>query len=364
MRASRLYWTCQLLGWGLYAAANTLLGLLYRGPSAAGLALALAASAIGLGATHVLRAVIVRRGWMQLPVRPLAVRMVASSVVTAVLMAVVALVVFSVLLSLLPIESPEQPLLLPAFLGATFNWTALLLIWSGIYAGVHLLRRWREAERERARVEAERWRLEAIAREAELRALQAQVNPHFLFNSLNTVRALVAEDPDRARGAITELSGLLRYALSAGAQETVPLGDEIETVRRYLALEGLRFEHRLQAEVRADADALGAQIPPMVVQTLVENAIKHGIGQTPEGGTVRVEARAEAGGVRVIVESPGTLDADAEPESGVGLANATERLRRLCGERAALVVRQAGPATVRAEVLVPLAADATEPTPE
>ncbi|MEM1118145.1 MAG: histidine kinase [Bacteroidota bacterium] len=354
MRASRAYWICQLSGWSVYAAVNLLLGSLSNGPSASGLGLSVGASAIGLGATHAFRAVILRLGWLERSVAALAVRMAAGSLVTAVAMAVVALAAVSAVFAAFPVEQDAPPLLL-SFLGATVNWTALLLIWSGLYAGVHLVGRWREAERERAQAEAERWRLEAVARGAELRALQAQVNPHFLFNSLNTVRALIAEDPDRARDAVTELSDLLRYALAAGRRETVPLGDEIATVRRYLALEGLRFEHRLGAEVRADPEALAAPVPPMVVQTLVENGIKHGIGRTPEGGALRVEARAEAGGVRIVVESPGVLDAEAEPESGVGLANAAERLRRLCGDRAALVVRQATPNTVRAEILVPLA---------
>ncbi|MEM1055596.1 MAG: histidine kinase [Bacteroidota bacterium] len=350
MRASRAYWICQLSGWTLYAAVNLLLGALYNGITLEGLAFSLGASLLGLGATHALRAVALRMDWLSLPVAGLAVRMGGGSVVAAFAMAALAVVFFAVALP----DNPEAPGLAVSYLGAAFNWTALLLLWSGIYAGVHLVRRWREAERERARAEAERWRLEAVAREAELRALQAQVNPHFLFNSLNTVRALIAEDPDRARGAVTELSDLLRYALGAGKRETVPLRDELATVRRYLALEGLRFEHRLAADVRADADALAAPVPPMVIQTLVENGIKHGISATPEGGTLRVEARAEAGGVRVIVESPGVLEADAEPESGVGLANAAERLRRLCGDRAALVVRQSDAHTVRAEVLVPL----------
>ena len=344
------YWTCQLIGWGLYAAVNFLLGALYGGASATGAAMAVGMSVLGLGASHVFRETVRRRGWMRLPVVPLALRMGLGSAITAFAMAAVALPVFAwAWTGTKPFNATVS------FFGAAFNWTALLLIWSGIYAGVHLVRRWREAERERARAEADRWRLEAVAREAELRALQAQVNPHFLFNSLNTVRALIADDPERAREAVTELSGLLRYALGAGKRETVPLRDEIATVRRYLALEGLRFEERLQAEVRADPDALSAPVPPMVIQTLVENGIKHGVGTRPEGGAIRVEARAEAGSVRVIVESPGTLDADAEPESGVGLANAAERLRRLCGDRAALVVRQADPETVRAEVLVPLA---------
>lgn len=351
MRASPLYWTCQLVGWGLYAAVNVVLAALYNGLAPEGVAFGVGASVLGLAVTHGYRAVIVGRGWLDRPVPQLAVRMVAGSVVAAFGMAAVALTAFA----LLGPDGDEGPGLAVSYLGAAVNWTALLMIWSLLYAGVHVVRRWRETESERARSEAERWRLEAVAREAELRALQAQVNPHFLFNSLNSVRALIADDPGRARNAVTELADLLRYALAAGKRETVPLGDEIATVRRYLALEAIRFEERLRVEIDADPDVLGAPVPPMVVQTLVENGIKHGIGTSPDGGTLRVAARAEGSSVRVTVESPGRLDADTEPESGVGLQNAAERLRRLCGDRAALVVRQADPATVRAEVLVPLA---------
>ena len=349
------YWTCQIAGWTAYAAVNLLLSVLYAGPTWFGLGASVVASLLGVAATHALRAWVRRRGWMRLPVVPLALRLGGASAVAAFAMAAVAWAGFQAA------GAPQSGTLL-SFLGAAFNWTALLLLWSGIYAGVHLVRRWRAADRARAEAEAERWRLEAVTREAELRALQAQVNPHFLFNGLNTVRALIPEDPGRAREAVTALADLLRYALAAGRQPTVPLGDEIATVRRYLALESLRFEDRLRAEVHADADALGAPVPPMMVQTLVENGIKHGVATLADGGALRVEARAEAGGVRVVVESPGTLERDAEPESGVGLANAAERLRRLCGEHAAIVVRQAAPetdrspGTVRAEVLLPASA--------
>ena len=360
MRASRAYWTCQLAGWGAYAVVNVALGALYTAPSVEGVVLGVGASTLGLATSHALRAVALRRRWLERPVAGLAVRMGVASVVGAFVMAAVALVAFAAVFPAMGSDQ-EPPPLLVSFLGAGFNWTALLLLWSLAYAGVHVVRRWREAERERAHADAERWRLEAVAREAELRALRAQVNPHFLFNSLNTVRALIGEDPDRARGAVTELADLLRYALAAGRRETVPLADELDTVRRYLALEGLRFERRLRAEVCADPAVLGAAVPPLVVQTLVENGIKHGVAQTPEGGTLRVEARAEPGGVRVTVESPGHLGAESEgvgahgagSEGGLGLANAAERLRRLCGERAALVVRQLGPGTVRAEIVVP-----------
>jgi len=317
-----------------------------------GVGFSLATSVLGMASTHGLRDVALTYGWMALPLRPLILRMIGASLVTAFGMAAVAVVAFK--LAEFPIQSWAL-----LFLGTAANWTALILLWSAIYAGYHVVERWRQTERARAEADAERWRLEAVAREAELRALQAQVNPHFLFNSLNTVRALITENPAQAREAVTDLADLLRYALATERRDVVPLAEEIETVRRYLALESLRFEQRLDASVEVEPDALAASIPPMVIQTLVENGIKHGIGQMPDGGALTVRAVCMDDTVRVTVDSPGRLDASSmskgsTPESGVGLANATERLQRLCGDHASLRLDQATPDTVRAEVLIPL----------
>ena len=349
MRHLPSYWTCQIAGWGLYAVVNIGLGLAYMGTSMTGVGFGLVVSALGLATTHGLRSVIRSRDWMKLSVAPLAVRMIGASLMTALAMA-------AIVLTLTLIFNPEWTRASPvvSFLGMSFNFSALVLLWSAIYTGVHLVDRWRESERQRGEAEAERWRLEAVAREAELRALQAQVNPHFLFNSLNTVRALITENPDEARQAVTDLADLLRYALAAERRERVPLAEEIETVRRYLAIEQLRFEHRLQTSVEIEPDALAASVPPMVIQTLVENGIKHGIDQTPDGGGLRVAARSLGDHVRVTVDSPGRLDTSSTPESGVGLANATERLQRLCGDWASLTVVQASADVVRAEVVIPL----------
>ena len=257
------------------------------------------------------------------------------------------------------------------------NWSFLVGGWSALYVGVHLVERWRDAERARAdaeaaqmRAEADRWRLQSAVAEAELRALQAQVHPHFLFNSLNTVRALVALDPERAQQAVTDLADLLRYSLAAGRRPTASLRDELDAVEAYLAIERLRFEHRLAAFVDADPAALDVRVPPFVVQTLVENGIKHGVARRPEGGSLRVCARVAGEDVRITVENTGRLDAAGRHDGvlsegtraggGLGLANAAERLRRLCAE-ATLTVRQSDADTVTAEVVLPTTAAAPHP---
>ena len=362
------YWTCQLASWSLYAAGNAAISAAFGQLTGRAVLFTVGVAALGLVATHALRAVIRWRGWLALPVWRLAARVAVASVVTAALMVAVVVATTAALGPSANMSVPGVPF--RAFVALAFgNWSFLVGGWSAIYVGVHLVERWRAAERARADAEAaqataeaaqavaeaERWRLQSAAAEAELRALQAQVHPHFLFNSLNTVRTLVVEDPARAEQAVTDLADLLRYAFAVGRRPTVSLRDELEAVEAYLALETLRFERRLQSSVDVDAAALDARVPPFVVQTLVENGVKHGISRRPEGGVLRVRAAREAGAVRVTVESTGLYapKAQVNGESGFGLTNAAERLGRLC-PGARLDVRQSGADTVTAEVVLPV----------
>src|SRR5436190_12647169 len=156
---------------------------------------------------------------------------------------------------------------------------------------------------ERAR-EAERNALESqvSAREAEVRALRAQLNPHFLFNSLNSINSLIGGDPEGARRMCESLGDFLRRTLNLGAKDAVPLADELALVDRYLGIERVRFGDRLAIDRTVDADAAVCLVPPLLLQPLVENAIKHGVADRVEGGTVRIVARRADGRLTVEVE--------------------------------------------------------------
>ena len=194
-------------------------------------------------------------------------------------------------------------------------------------------------------------------KEAELRALKSQVNPHFIFNSLNSLRALIDEDPDRARKAVTQLANLLRYSLQSGLLETVPFEEELGIVNDYLALEQVRHEERLRLRLDIAPEALHLPIPPMLLQTLVENAVKYGISQRPEGGEISIVARNEGGTLRIEVSNPGEIKSlDAAKSTGVGLHNAAERLRLIFGERATLRLSSEQPSRVVAEAIIPMPA--------
>jgi two-component system sensor histidine kinase AlgZ len=174
---------------------------------------------------------------------------------------------------------------------------------------------------------------------ARLAELQSRIRPHFLFNALNTAIALVRIDPGRAEAVLEDLAQLFRVAL-ADVGASVTLGDEIELARRYLAIEGVRFGERLQVEWRIDPRVRAARVPPLVLQPLVENAVRHGVEPSPDGGRVTVLARARHGQAEVLVTNT-LADEPGNPGHGMALHNVRERLRLLHDVAADCTVWQA-----------------------
>ena len=187
---------------------------------------------------------------------------------------------------------------------------------------------------------AERHALESqvLARDAEVRALRAQLNPHFLFNSLNSINALVGADPEGARRMCERLGEFLRLTLALAARETVSLAEEIQLVEHYLAMEKVRFGERLQSRVRIAPEVSQVPVPPLLLQPLVENAVKHGISERLEGGTIAIEADAAADSVRIVVSNPYDEDEGRtrRPGEGVGLANVQRRLQTGAAKRTSM----------------------------
>ena len=186
-------------------------------------------------------------------------------------------------------------------------------------------------EFERARgLERRELELRLLAQDAELRMLRTQIDPHFLFNSLNSISALTAIDAGAARDMTLQLAGFFRHTLGLEAHRKVTVGAEVELVERFLAIEGVRFGPRLGFERAVGADAAACLLPPMILQPLVENAVKHGIGQMIEGGVVRVRAERAGSQLKLRVENDVDPDAGApgagRAGGGIGLANVRARL--------------------------------------
>lgn len=187
---------------------------------------------------------------------------------------------------------------------------------------------------------------------AKLRALQAKLNPHFLFNSLNVIRALVHIDTKTAHEAITSLAGLLRSSLRTTESSLIDLKEELENIRAFLHLAGLRFGSRLESRIRVPADLLATRVPPMLLLNLVENAMTHGIGNCEEGGMISLTASHTTDEVRISVRNTGTLSASAI--RGTGIRDALQRLELLYAGKARFSLSQADARTVTADVFLPI----------
>jgi two-component system sensor histidine kinase AlgZ len=194
--------------------------------------------------------------------------------------------------------------------------------------------------------------LEILTREAELRALRAQIDPHFLYNSLNSISAMTGSDPAGARRMCLLLGEFLRHTLDVSARQRIPLKDELALAERYLNIEQVRFGSRLRVERRVDDDASGCLVPPLLLQPLVENAVTHGIGRLLEGGLIRLDVARQNGQLAIVVENPCEIDAAAERAGGMGLDNVRRRLTAMFG-RDARMDTQVGAGQFRVELQLP-----------
>lgn len=244
----------------------------------------------------------------------------------------------------LPTDLPTD--LPPASFGGLWLFYALMLaLWSVFAAAFFFYDRSR-------RIEIERAQFAIAAKEAEAQALRWQVNPHFLFNSFATLRALIDIDPERAREAINQLSGMMRYSLATTRQPTVRLADELEMVRQFIAMESLRLGPRLRFSLTTDPELDTLRVPPMSVQTLVENAVKFGIADRRSGGEVRVTVARTEAAVEITVTNPGRIRSTSD-STGIGLRNLQHRLSHLYGPAASIALTQAHPDEVQAILQIP-----------
>lgn len=221
----------------------------------------------------------------------------------------------------------------------------LIALWVLIYMIWHYLERNRKDE-------LDRLNLEKTVKDLELKTIKSHINPHFIFNSLNSIRALVEENPKRARTAITELSNILRSSLQVEKMETVPLSKELDIVKDYLALEQMRFEERLKVEMDIDEDTLRQAVPPMMLQTLVENAIKHGISKRINGGTIRIISRFTDKDFELIVQNSGNLE--NKNNDGFGFKSTRDRLKFLYNGNAYFKVEEIEGTKVQSKIVMPV----------
>jgi hypothetical protein len=389
MTRRRTYWLCQLGGWGAHALGEIVVLAFVSNYVLWGVLINVLNMAWGIGLTHGYRAFVKWRGWTSRSVGALAPRVAAATLVLSLTFVLGSQGIVTAASPLSPFDIPAMDLS-PAWLGdlayLTLRMSPVLLLWSVLYFGIHYFWNYRDAE-------VDRLQLALNMRGAKLEALRLQLNPHFLFNSLNSVRALIGENPDAARRMVTKLARLLRAALSHSGEATVPLQTELRLVRTYLEVEAVRLEDRLRYEIDVDPAVDNPAVPLLLVQTLVENGIKHGVAPAPDGGSVQVDIRHveqgdsgasadaedESAILQIQVSNTGTLDRDASPAPaqaepgrkepsqegadqprGVGVQNVRERLRLLYGASAQFALCETD-GRVEATVQIPLSDESPFP---
>lgn len=217
----------------------------------------------------------------------------------------------------------ESDITLVFFYQTSVTFTTIFCFWSFIYFGFHYFENYRRSE-------INSLRYMAASRESDLKSLKAQLNPHFIFNCMNSIRALIDENPTNAKTAVTQLSNILRNTLMMDKSKEIFLKDEINLVTDYLNLEKIRYEERLWFQFDISADVLNCRIPPFIIQSQVENAIKHGISINPGSGKIFVRAAKSDSVLNIQVSNTGKLSTET-PLTGVGFTNSIQRLELLYG---------------------------------
>ena len=316
LNSKRFYWLAQIIGWASYSGLLTF--SVYnkdanRIDSIFVFNIIIAITA-GILVTHGQRIFFIRMGWLGLRLPKLIPKLIFLSLISSLLLTLI--VIFGGYL-LDNLGETEVTVGFTDVVVNIFAYVLLVLFWNAIYFTFHFFQQSRKQE-------ISNLELKAKNRESELNNLRSQLNPHFLFNSLNSIKALIDEDPSKSKVAITTLSSLLRQSLVMGAENLVSLENEIGLAKSYLELEKIRFEERLNVEWELTPGLESFTIPPFTLQMMVENAIKHGISNLKNGGKVKITTMDVGGIVSIQVTNSGSLKSVSD--LGVGIENIKQRL--------------------------------------
>lgn len=343
----QIYWISQATGWSLFVLINLLIIASFDELPWQRILVWIFLGIVGIFFTHLLRRVIRKKNWLKLPLKKTIPRILIASIITGI---VIYAFVFAA--GYIAGTIPQEEFKIARPIAGAINLSGITLLWCLIYFAVHYLENYKKKE-----IESLIW--EAAVKDYELKTLKSQLNPHFMFNAMNSIRALIEEDPESAKVAITKLSNILRYSLQMERAERVPLEDEIATVKNYLDLERIRFEDRLKYNIEIDKGTQKIEIPPMMIQTLVENGIKHGVSKRTNGGEIRlkssVHSNTNGSRLKIEIRNSGHLSEDQLKNSnGFGVSNTKHRLNLLFGEEASFSITNENGDTVLAEVEIPI----------
>ena len=339
---TRLYWTLQVGGWMLYALIQIAFSVLVSGDNgvSAQRVIFLTYEAIFcLLLTHNLRNIINHWRWLRAGMAVLIPRVVASIFVMGLLMYFLRMPI-SIPLGMFNSEIAFD---ISEILGLTTIYVFIFFLWCILYFIYNYFERYNRS-----------LKMEASLREIELNNLKAQLNPHFIFNALNGIRGLVDENPGKSKEAINQLANLLRNSLTTGKRGLTTFEDELKIVKDYLGLESIRFEERLQTQFEIDPESREFLVPPLMIQTLVENGIKHGISKLTAGGIIHMKATVSNDRLTIQVRNSGQYVNGAEQTSeGLGLQNTRQRLKLIYGDSASFRILPESDTFVLTEIEIP-----------
>jgi len=316
---NKIYYILQIIGWGAYFVLNSTFSIMSKGFDPIFLLINFNIVLSGFILTHLYREKYKDAHWNKEGIGSL-----SKHILTFTFGLALGWALWSIptnYLILLASDLLDDKLTFGYFIIIWMTLSFITLLWLLLYNGVKVFKNFKQSE-------VEKWKLKAIIKDAELIALKSQINPHFIFNCLNNIRSLVIEDQDKARQMITHLSDLLRYSIQFSTNEEVTIEQELVVVKDYLQLESIQFEDRLRYSFQINEELMDFKIPPMSLQLLVENAIKHGISHLPAGGEINIRAFREDKVVYLQVDNSGKIK-DKLAEVGIGLKNANDRMRLL-----------------------------------
>jgi two-component system, LytTR family, sensor kinase len=335
----RAYWILQIAGWSIYGIIYLVFLFIADEASLVKVINILLYALYFFVSTHVLRNIIIQNGWLTVSPIHLLPRVIPATLVFAA-SNYVFMILVQYLLNTIDYANDFKPFYIIAYI---FSAMVFYLLWALIYFIYHYFEKYNST-----------LKYEAAIYEFELNKLKSQLNPHFIFNALNSIRALVDEDPVKSKKAITQLSNILRNSLIMNKRKLIDFRDEIFTVKDYLELESIRLEERLEVKLDIDPAAEMYQIPPLMLQTLVENGIKHGVATLPQGGKLSLKAWVESPDLHIQIRNSGQYINGAEVNTnGHGIENTRQRLNLLFGRNASFSIRNEDAGTVLTEITIP-----------
>jgi len=329
-----IYWITQILGWSIFYLMVVVVNILASTVETTPYFYFYIFETVvfSILATHLIRYILIKYNWLTLSMIAIIWRSIFITIIVAVL--------FESLEQISSIFIPinfytdlnaNEPSISKTF-GNILGNAILFCIWLSFYYAYLFIEKSRNQE-------IKNLQFTASKNEIELKNLREQINPHFLFNSLNSIKALVEIDKDEAKIAITKLSNLLRKSIQLGRHKLITIKEELEIVESYIDLEKIRFEERIHATITASQNTYTSLIPPLMIQTLAENAIKHGLSKSIDGGVLNIVIKKTEDKLHISIQNTGNLDKIGESE-GIGIYNTKKRLGILFGKKAKFKIFQ------------------------